>query len=111
MCFFELSGEPQQISFLPEKIYHGTSEPWNTPCLPKLLTGLKSSKTILENQQEVLSFMSNSMLAWGNWNHANWKSRRNNECNKCMEGVSEEEGNKRRNELVNRMWSEPNIDG
>ena len=46
------------------------------------------------------------MLAWINWNHSNWKSGRNNEWNKCAEGVSEEKGNKRRYELVNGIWSE-----
>ena len=46
----DLSGEPQRISFLPEQIYHVTSEPWNTPCLPELLTGSKSSRSILVKQ-------------------------------------------------------------
>jgi hypothetical protein len=71
----DLSGEPQRISFLPEQIYHGTSESWNTPCLPELLTGSKSSRFILVKRQEILKFISNSMLAWGNWNHTNCQSR------------------------------------
>jgi len=48
------------------------------------------------------------MLAWGNWNHANCQSRRATEWNKCAEGGSEEEGNKRRYDLVNCIWSEKN---
>ena len=71
----DLSGESQRISFLPEQIYHGTSEPWNTPCLPEVLTGSKSSKSILKKQQEILKFISNSMLVWVNWNHADCQSR------------------------------------
>ena len=104
----DLSGEPQRISFLPEQIYHGTSEPWNTPSLPEVLTGSKSSVSILDKRQEILKFISNSMLAWGNWNHANCQSRRATEWNKCAEGGSEEEGNKRRYDLVNCIWSEKN---
>ena len=46
------------------------------------------------------------MLARGNWNHANYQSRQTNEWNKYVEGVSEEERNKRRNKLVNGIWSE-----
>ena len=102
----DLSGEPQRISSLPEQIYHGTSEPWNTPSLPEVLTGSKSSVSILDKRQEILKFISNSMLAWGNWNHANCQSRRATEWNKCAEGVSEEEGNKRRFDLVDCIWSE-----
>eukprot|EP00957_Ditylum_brightwellii_P139255 10613236-Ditylum_brightwellii.AAC.1 len=53
-----------------------------------------------EDPSRRFPYMGRSMLAWGNWNNANHKSRSNNEWNKCAKGVSDEEG-KRRNELVN----------
>ena len=75
----DLSGEPQRISFLPKQVYHGTSEPLNTPSLPKYLVGSKTSKIILENREELLNFFSDSMLAWGTWSHSNPQSHRNKE--------------------------------
>ena len=102
----DLSVEPQRISFLPEQVYHDTSEPLNTPSLPKYLAGSKTSRTILEHKEEVLNFLEESMLAWGTWSHINDQSCRSKEWHKCVEGVKNKEEKKKRRELVNGIWSD-----
>lgn len=58
-----------RISFLPEQVYHGTSEPINNFSCPEILKGMKSSKSILDNRKMLLDFLSESTLAWGTWSH------------------------------------------
>ena len=101
----DISGEPVRISFLPEQVYHGTSEPFNTPCMPEILKGMKLSTAILENRKMLLDFLSESMLAWGTWSHYRPMGRKSQEWNECVEGINDEEEKKRRRtELVHGKW-------
>mgnify|MGYP003325828535 FL=1 len=84
-----------RISFLPEQVYHGTSEPINNPSCPEILKGMKSSKSILDNRKMLLDFLSESMLAWGTWSHYRSTGRKNIEWNKCVEGIHDEEEKKK----------------
>ena len=101
----DISGEPVRISFLPEQVYHGTSEPINNSSCPEILKGMKSSKSILDNKKMLFDFLSESMLAWGTWSHYRSTGRKNIEWNKCVEGIHDEEEKKKiRTELVNGKW-------
>jgi len=86
----DISKHPMRISFLPQQVYHCTSDPFDVPMMPDcLLKKCACSNTILKNRECVYEFLRKSILAWGSW--AWWRNNtaRQHEWQGAIEGISE----------------------
>ena len=100
----DLSCHNTRISFLPEQVKHCTTEPWDTPLVPKPLMTEYGSKAILNMKREFYNFAEKSMLAWGNWGWFRRNAHRQREWEQCTQGNPEPAVLRRRRRDLRDYW-------
>ena len=102
----DISMHPMRISFLPQQVYHCTSEPFDVPMVPDYILRKCCSKTIFGNRESIYSFLSKSIMAWGSWAWWRRNTARQHEWQAAIDGVTERSAQiAARRALINR-WSQ-----